>query len=139
MKQPLAINNEHLTLIAKYFDRLQDPLGVYSRLVVVHLCVDNIANPGRSAPDGARSAVKSVGVTLLQSQHALVHVLQNVVLGHGEEIVYGGDVVNRLSQNAHLVLPGLTEHFHVFLCDLRARSGSQDLSCVNYLVRIIEN
>ena len=48
------------------------------------------------------SPVQGLGVTLLQCQAAFVDIFQDVVLGHGQEVIHSHDVVYSLSQDPHL-------------------------------------
>lgn len=57
-----------------------DPLGVSSRLVVVHLPCHDVSDPGGAAADGTRGTVQALGVLLPQRHDAPVHVLQDVAL-----------------------------------------------------------
>ena len=69
-----------LTLVPQHVDSLHDAVSVVTRLVVIHLRRDDVTDTRAPAADGTCRAVERVGVTLLQRQHALVHVLQNVTL-----------------------------------------------------------
>ena len=120
-------------LFPQHFHGLEDPLGVNARLVIIHLGLYNVADPGGSTPDRSGSSIQSIGVALLQGEHALVYVLENVVLGDGEEVVDRRDVVDSLGEYAHLVFPGLPEHLHVVESDLGARSGGQNARRVDNL------
>ena len=51
---------------------------------------------------GYPSPVKGLRVALLQRQAALVNVLQDVVFGHGQEVVHSHDVIHCLSQDPYL-------------------------------------
>ena len=51
---------------------------------------------------GYPSPVKGLRIALLQRQAALVNVLQDVVFGHGQEVVHSHYVIHCLSQDPYL-------------------------------------
>ena len=94
-------------------------LRVVSGLIVVHFGADHVSDASgaslNSSSDPGKeklytlldhnleiSPVQGLGVTLLQRQAALVDVLQDVVLRHGQEVIHSHDVVHSLSQDPHL-------------------------------------
>lgn len=68
------------TCISQEFGGFQNFLSVNTGLVVVHLGGDDVDDAGGSSADGAGRAVQPVHIPLLQGDHALIHVLQDVVL-----------------------------------------------------------
>lgn len=79
-----SAGNPH-TCISQEFSGFQNFLGVNSRLVVVHLGGDDVDDAGGSSSDGAGRAVKPIYVPLLQGDHTLIHILQDVVLCNTRE------------------------------------------------------
>jgi len=69
-----------VTAVGEQLGGLQDLLRVDAGFIVVHFGRDHVDDPGGAAPDGAGGAIQTVHVLLLQSDDALVHVLQDVVL-----------------------------------------------------------
>lgn len=63
---------------------------------------------------------------------------QDVLTGHAEEVVDGGDVVHGVGEHTNLLLPLLFEELHVILGHLAVGLGSQGQSCINYLQLQIE-
>lgn len=123
-RNPLPKLGHHL--IVQDLHRFQDAFRVNAGLVIVHLRRDHVADSRRASLDPAGGPVQSVRVALLERQHALVDVLEDVILGNREEIVDRRDVVHRFGQDLHLVLPGLLEGLHVLLGHLAAGPGRQD-------------
>ena len=70
----------------------------------------------------------------LQGGDAAVDVLEDVVLGDGEEVVDGGDVVDGVGEDAHLVHPRVAEHLDVLLRNLAPRPRRQDPRGVDHLI-----
>ena len=69
-----------LTCVSQELGGFQNLLRVNAGLIVVHLRSDHVHDSGSAASDGTGSAVQSVHVLLLQRDHALVYVLQDMVL-----------------------------------------------------------
>ena len=63
----------------------------------------------------------------------LVNILQNVILRHRQKVVYSGDVVDRVCQNAHLVDPSVAEDVNILLGNLALRTGGQYAGGIDYL------
>ena len=79
--QSLKTNSQkYYTLVAQHFDCLQNALRVDTRLVVVHFLSNDVANSRGAAANCAGCSVQSVRIPFLESQHALVHIVQDVVL-----------------------------------------------------------
>ena len=75
-----SFSHEVRTGVSQQLGGFQDLLGVDSGLIVVHLRGDHVDHPGGAATDGAGGTVQTVHVLLLQSDDALVHILQDVIL-----------------------------------------------------------
>lgn len=69
-----------LTSLRQELDGLQHTLSVDPRFVVFHLSVNDVDHASSSAPDCSGSSVKSVHISLLQSNNAFVDILKDVVL-----------------------------------------------------------
>lgn len=67
------------TCIREKLSGFQNLLSVDSRFIVVHLRGDNMDHTGSSSADGSGSAIEPVDILLLQCDHALVNILQNVI------------------------------------------------------------
>lgn len=72
-----------LTGLRQELDGLQHTLSVDSRLVVLHLSVNDVNHTSCSAPDSSSSSVESVHVALLQSNYTFVDIFEDVVLFGG--------------------------------------------------------
>lgn len=75
----VVIGCHSLTCVCEEFSGLQDLLCVDPRLIVVHFRSDHVDHSGGSAPNGPGGAIQTIDVFLLQSDDALVDVLQDVV------------------------------------------------------------
>ena len=69
-----------LTSLRQKLDGLQHTFSVDPRFVVFHLSVNDVDHTSSSAPDSSSSSVKSVHISLLQSNYAFVDILKDVVL-----------------------------------------------------------
>ena len=69
----------------------------------------------------------------LNGRDTLVDILQNVILRNGQEVVDGGDVVDGVCQNAHLVDPSVAEDVNILLGNLTLRTGGQYAGGIDYL------
>lgn len=69
-----------LTSLRQELDGLQDTLSVDPRFVVFHLSINDVDHTSSPTPDSSRSSVKSVNVSLLQSNDAFVDIFKDVVL-----------------------------------------------------------
>lgn len=69
-----------LTSLRQELDGLQHALSVDPRFVIFHLSVNDVDHTSSSAPDSSSSSVKSVHISLLQSNYAFVDILKDVVL-----------------------------------------------------------
>ena len=85
------------------------------------------------APDGPGQPVHGLRIAVLQGFHATADILQNVALGHGQEVIDGSDVINGLGQDPHLIDPSVSEHLNVLLSDLRPRTCGQNAGGVDDL------
>lgn len=69
-----------LTGFGQELDGLQHTLSVDSRFIVLHLSVNDMDHTGSPTSDGASCSVKSVHISLLQSNYTFVDILKYVVL-----------------------------------------------------------
>lgn len=68
-----------LTSLRQKLDGLQHTLSVDPRFVVFHLSINDVDHTSSSAPDCSSSSVKSVNISLLQSNYTFVDILKDVV------------------------------------------------------------
>lgn len=68
------------TCVSEELGGLQNLLCVDTRFVIVHFRSDHVKNSGSTSSNSPSSAIQAINIPFLQSNDALIHILQNVVL-----------------------------------------------------------
>ena len=112
VKGSLVFNNK--IYLKKYNHRVLLFIGSYSspRLLVVFVGLP--AKPPSSCNNDSSNRCNLSGLPLSESETAAVYVLENVSLTDSKQVLHGDQIINSISEEGELGLPGTSEHLHVF-------------------------